>query len=367
MTGIGYGCDSKYYAVTWCGDASWPNGLHYHEDVEKAFGTASALATSMQPLTGDITVLAHSLGNMVVSSAIQDHGFRPSKFFMLNSAVPVEAFDATQWNTDETDNPFEFEDWVGYPSNSWASCWHTLFPTNDIRSKLTWKGRFADVPQLTTLYNYYSTGDEVLHVFETPDSDGSGKITITPFGLGGSRYHSWQKQERFKGRWLQSALGGWGGTSEMGWGFSTQGYYANGTPPFYQSVYNPIDPDNPVIVRTVQYGADAALAASSEQLRVDPVFNHEPPEVFSSNLRADDIDVLLARGLPALSGPAGSSPLSKLPADNNNDLNGNATPNSWPRQGAESWNGWRHSDIKAVALPFTFSVFQSFHQADNEQ
>ena len=172
---------------------------------------------------------------------------------------------------------------------------------------------------------------------------------------------------QFKRLGLQSALGGWGGTSEMGWGFSTQGYYANGTPPFYQSVYNPIDPDNPVIVRTVQYGADAALAASSEQLRVDPVFNHEPPEVFSSNLRAGDIDVLLARGLPALSGPAGSSPLSKLPADNNNDLNGKATPNSWPRQGAESWNGWRHSDIKAVALPFMFSVFQSFHQADNEQ
>lgn len=24
------------------------------------------------------------------------------------------------------------------------------------------------------------------------------------------------KQERFKGRWLQSAIGGWSGTSEMG-------------------------------------------------------------------------------------------------------------------------------------------------------
>ena len=91
-------------------------------------------------------ILAHSLGNMVVSSAIQDHGFRPDRFFMFNAAVPAEAFDATQWDTNALKNPFEFEDWFGYPAKSWASCWHSLFTTNDIRSKLTWKGRFAASP-----------------------------------------------------------------------------------------------------------------------------------------------------------------------------------------------------------------------------
>ena len=63
-----------------------------------------------------------------------------------NAAVPAEAFDATQRNTNALNNPFEFEDWVGYPAKSWASCWHSLFTTNDIRSKLTWKGRFAASP-----------------------------------------------------------------------------------------------------------------------------------------------------------------------------------------------------------------------------
>ncbi len=70
MSGIESGVDSRYYAVTWCGDIGWPNGQHYHEDVEKVFGTASAFASAMQTLTGQVTILAHSLGNMVVSSAI---------------------------------------------------------------------------------------------------------------------------------------------------------------------------------------------------------------------------------------------------------------------------------------------------------
>ena len=213
------GCNAKFHAFTWRGNDGVvkEGGLNYHGNVVHAFETASAFAaTNAQSVSGSTTVIAHSLGNMVVSSAIQDHGFSPARYFMLNAAVPIEAFDPAQWNTAETNNPFEFEDWVGYPSNTWASCWHTLFPTNDTRSDLTWKGRFADVPQRTSLFNYYSTGDEVLSIFDEPDPDGSGKITIHPFALGGATYHSWQKQERFKGRWGQSALGGFGGTSEMG-------------------------------------------------------------------------------------------------------------------------------------------------------
>lgn len=357
------GCNSKFHAFTWRGnDGVVENGaLNYHANVVHAFETAAAFAaTNAQSVSGSTTVIAHSLGNMVVCSAIQDHGFRPDRFFMLNAAVPVEAFDATQWNTAETSNPFEFEDWVGYPSNSWASCWHSLFQTNDIRSRLTWKGRFADVPQLTTLYNYYSTGDEVLSIYDTPDQDGSGKITIHPFGLGGATYHSWQKQERFKGRWGQSALGGFGGTSEMGWGFSTQGYYANGTPPLYQSVYNPSDPDNPVIVRTVPYSTNAAHVASSAQLRADPVFNHEPPEILSGNLQIGDIDILLARGVPALSGPMGTTQMREeyeVPQLNLNALIDATVFPSWPHRYEIKWNGWLHSDVKDVAFPLVRQAF----------
>ena len=361
------GCNSIFHAVTWYGNDgvfwdAFDGGDNYHGNVVHAFETASVFASQFATLSGDTTVLAHSLGNMVVCSAIQDHGFRPARYFMLNAAVPAESFDATQWNTDETNNPFEFEDWVGHPAKSWASCWHELFPTNDIRHKLTWKGRFANVPQLTTLYNYYSSGDEVLSIFDTPDLDGSGKITIHPFGLGGKRYSSWQKQERFKGRWLQSALGGFAGTSEMGWGFSTQGYYGNGQPPLYQSVYNPIDHDDPVTVRSSPYGTNDAHAASSEQLRIDPVFNHEPPGILSGNLSPSDIDALLARGVPALSGPVGAKLIGERFEGLENDLNSSAGAANWPRKTESSWTGWRHSDIKAVAFPFVFQTFRDFVQ-----
>lgn len=172
--------------------------------------------------------------------------------------------------------------------------------------------------------------------------------------------HSWQKQERFKGRWGQSALGGAAGTSEMGWGFSTQGYDGNGQPPLYQSVYNPIDPNNPVIVRAVPYGTNAAHAASSAQLRVDPVFNHTPPGILSSNLQTGDIDVLLARGVPALSEPAGAKPIGERFEGSEENLNLSTSAENWPRKSEASWKGWRHSDIKDVALPFIFQTFLDF-------
>ena len=353
------GCNAAYYAVTWRGDAGWPNGMFYHDDVEKAFLTSPFLASQLSSLTGQTTILAHSLGNMVVSSAIQNCGLRPDRYFMLNAAVPAEAFDATQWNTAETSNPFEFEDWVGYPSNSWASCWHTLFPTNDIRSRLTWKGRFADVPQLTSLYNYYSTGDEVLSIYDTPDSDGSGKITVHPFGLGGATYHSWQKQERFKGRWGQSALGGFGGTSEMGWGFEVFGHWTNGTPPMYELG----DPALPYVtpVRMHAYTIQQALAATADQLRADPVFNHEPSKILSGNMSFSDIDELLARGVPALSGPMGSGSVLPIADIHPNDMNMEVDDETWPRagQGNQDWQGWLHSDVKDVAFPFVRGVFET--------
>ena len=281
---------------------------------------------------------------------------------MLNAAVPAEALDVSTWSIAETNNPFEFEDWVGYPSASWASRWHELFPTNDSRRSLTWKDRFAEVPQRTELFNYYSTGDEVLSVFDTPDSDGSGKITIIPFGVGGKRIHSWQKQERFKGRWGQSVLAGWAGTSEMGWGRSSQGYYIDGTPPLYQTVVDPTNPQNVVVVRSSPYGTDAAATATDAQLRVDPVFNHEPGKMLTGSLQRQDIDELLARGVPALSGPVGSRALLPDESVVNEDLNSFSLVSGWPRLGDPDFPGWRHSDIKSIAMPFLFPAFQTIIQ-----
>ncbi len=68
-------------------------------NIVHAFETAAAFAaTNAQSVSGNTTVIAHSLGNVLVSSAVQDHGFRPARYFMFNAAVPAEAFDASAWD-----------------------------------------------------------------------------------------------------------------------------------------------------------------------------------------------------------------------------------------------------------------------------
>ncbi len=165
----------------------------------------------------------------------------------------------------------------------------------------------------------------------------------------------WQKQERFKGRWMQSALGGFGGTSEMGWGFEVFGHWTNGTPPMYELG----DPALPYVtpVRMHAYTIQQAFAATADQLRAAPVFNHEPLTIPSGSLQSGDIDILLARGVPALSGPVGANQIGERFDGFENDLNSSASSANWPRRSEASWKGWRHSDIKDVAMPFVFQTF----------
>lgn len=179
----------------------------------------------------------------------------------------------------------------------------------------------------------------------------------------------WQKQERFKGRWMQSALGGFGGTSEMGWGFEVFGHWTNGTPPMYELG----DPALPYVtpVRMHAYTIQQAFAATADQLRADPVFNHEPLTIPSGSLQSGDIDILLARGVPALSGPVGRTPLRQelnLQQLNLGDIIDSTIFPSWPHRHEIKWNGWLHSDIKDVAFPLVRQVFINIIDAGgNEQ
>ena len=88
---------SRFHGVQWHGYQSQllnsvtPN---YHRNVINAFATAPAFAnTFSNPGGGRLIVAGHSLGNILISSAIQDHGLAPHSFFMLNAAVAQEAYD----------------------------------------------------------------------------------------------------------------------------------------------------------------------------------------------------------------------------------------------------------------------------------
>ena len=91
------GSRAKFHGVTWHGSESQrlkdlvtPN---YHLNVDNAFATAHPFADWINSLTGTVTVAAHSLGNMVVSSAIHDWSAPVANFYMVDSAVAIEAFD----------------------------------------------------------------------------------------------------------------------------------------------------------------------------------------------------------------------------------------------------------------------------------
>lgn len=282
-----------------------------------------------------------------------------TRYFMFNAAVPVEAFDESAWDDTALYNPMVHQEWIGFPSRTWAAKWHELFSGGDLRKSLTWKNRFELVPTLAELHNYYSSGDEVLCLYA--ESNNVGAIPLGAFSGGAARNHSWQKQERFKGR-SSDFLSGLGGTSDMGWGFSQMGVWSQGTPPMYNALYvgNQFVMDH---VRTNAYTLAQADAATDAQLISDPVFMHQLTlGVPTSTMSQAERDVCLARGIPALSGPAGSQSLSDSPLGNERDLNTIASMANnpfWPRRGEDKWKGWRHSDIKDVAFPFMSQVFIS--------
>lgn len=103
-------------------------------------------------------MIAHSLDNILISVARQFHGHQYERHFILNAAVPVEAYDPNGISF-ESRNAMTPEEWLGYSNRVRAAHWNELFDVGDWRRSLTWRGRFAAV---TNAVNYYSVEDEVL-------------------------------------------------------------------------------------------------------------------------------------------------------------------------------------------------------------
>ncbi len=101
--------------------------------------------------------------------------------------------------------------------------------------------------------------------------------------------------------------------------------------------------------------------ATQDQLMADPVFRHIPESIlYRDNQTRAEVDELLAKGVPALSGPMGSRRIGEIPESRNINLNGTTGGPAWPRCNLPEWSGWRHGDVKAIALPFVYGVFADF-------
>jgi hypothetical protein len=135
------GSNAMYVGFSWDSDEGvWlSDGLfNYWGNVENAFNSAPIVSDIVNSsLAGNITVAAHSLGNMVLGQAIQQYGLRANQYFMLNSAVPTEAYNSSQLaeTGDPEQNLMAIPDWHDYynannnsnPRRLWASDWYRLF------------------------------------------------------------------------------------------------------------------------------------------------------------------------------------------------------------------------------------------------
>ncbi len=304
---------------------------------------------------GDITIAAHSLGNMLVSSAINDWGANVSKYFLINAAVALEAYgDAAQ------DSNMSHPYWNNYDQKLWASEWYRLFSAPDGRSKLTWRNRFANLPK-EKLYNYFSSGDEVFEVHPNQDLKGVPDIPgLEDFNSGKlldvihvGRF-SWSLQEKLKGRMM---VEGYTGSTYGGWGFNLNDYAEKD--PYGRNTSTPIS-------------FILANGISEADLKTKPFFNVKATDMNllspenGSQYALDNRDRLLAEAIPARTGAAGRNEIRSFLSLHNKDMQINFTKKDaeqkiiWPR--ADKDNIWLHSDIREVAYPYIYSVFDDFIQ-----
>ena len=282
------GLDRGFIAVQWRGNEGQVAGTvtpNYYGNVRNAFQTASALSNAMASVQGPQWFVAHSLGNMLVSAAIQDYGMPYAKYFMLNAAIALEAFDPDDGITSESHENMTPRAWTNYVDRVRATHWFERFSDGDGRRLLTWKNRFSDVVDVV---NFYSSEEEVVN-----DGDGLSHNILV-------RNYVWYNQEIRKGLWPMMIH-----EYEGGWEFN----------PFHDTVTG-LWVGNEYVENRQRMSPQNAANLTDEQLRQHPFFlDFANPEMhFSSNglivatnylYRAE----MLAYAIPSESFAAGANPL----------------------------------------------------------
>jgi hypothetical protein len=394
------GSRAKFVGVTWYGYESqnrFDFSPDYHANVIHAFETAGPMADYLRGLSSDATkiqVAAHSLGNMVASSAICDKGAPVAKYYLLDAAIAAEAYSAAETQPSDGTATMPHTEWTRerggvYPARLWASQWYALFPggtNSDARSTLTWQNRFgAQSRGNTVFYDFYSTGEEVLaeHTGNTPsvagvlvDELGRAFWNFLFHGDDPNGRFSWVYQEKLKGRTITGHVLG---SNYGGWGFNTFDF--RNAPDTHLG-------SGPALTASC-LDAPAAQALSprlsNETLQAVPFFlpgddDHRLESwPTSSQFMADPLgqlytangmyiaerhrNRLLAQMIPAMSLAAGRKAVGAFtPPDTptrNFDMNDMKT--GWPAERGND-DKWRHSDLRAVAYVYVQELYKSITQ-----
>jgi len=325
------GSKARFHGITWYGDKG--SDANYQENANHAFQTAPYLKDYVSSFSGTKIMLAHSLGNMVVSSAIEDYSMNVSKYLMLDAAVASEAYDVTMFSAATNNNPMLHAGWREYEPQTWSVNFHNLYSSPDLRAAITWKNRFSSV--VPVAYNFYSSEDEVFEIH--PDS--VNMLTGVDFDYlfipDDLEHYTWQKQEVLKGRdssWLPGSLGS---TKWWGWGFEKNWLGQTVSP-------------------------EEANGLSTDELRNSPVFRHNPDfYVHVDNLNDVAVNEMLAMGLPAMSPAAGQTNLPGFNGPPSRNINiSTLKENGWPRDHETYHTRWLHSDCKDIAYFYTYKLFE---------
>jgi hypothetical protein len=403
------GSQARFWGITWYG---WDTQLtvpvagvgtrtpNYHLNVRRAFETGRLLKDFVViSELSNATIFAHSLGNMVVSSAIAE-GMDIGRYLMVNAAVAEEAFTpqsayaeggtadgtgayayGTPWRTATSawmyHPAWRYPDGVevdfeeGYLPKLWASEWYKLFGTDDGRSTLTWRDRFARVRNSDSdsdsekTYVYYAPTDEAFRPFNysvemaATDPDGNhyqpnaadlpGTEDVVfnwrPWDRSHLGYYAFALQELFKGQ--TSAIIG-DDSDTGGWEFN-------------------LNPQDGYVFMGVKIPVSLANSYGKEQFRTKPFFSKNPDRDWLYSPQAVSIpsllkEEMLANEIPALTNAAGHRGVGEIRVDHpDRDIDirlafavGKPWPSDRPR------NEWKHSDIYVVAYSYLSGLYDEW-------
>jgi hypothetical protein len=362
------GSNARFLGISWEGNKGQLGGdlpfgtvftPDYWRNAYNAFASSFALKSTVNGLPGNSkskTVIAgHSMGNLIASSAICDHGLLADQYFLLNAAVAREAYSPGHITTDR--HLVRHPTWDTYPTRLWSSDWFALFP-NDARKNLTWQGRFGSLAIKTTPHNYYSSTEDVL-------DNGTGSVPPIA-GLLVKDTGAWIKQEMSKGGATKAFVTGGGSnnwTSNGGWAFNPN-QYLNYRP-------DPLEPGGGT--------PDDTANITEAQLRANPFFKPftklklvnggAVPD--SSNgidlagaggaAHASDYSIrawLLSHDVPAISNPTGKNSVFSTQAAPNQDTDIDSLK-------VGNWGAWKHSDMKNAPMDVVGKLYEKMVERGN--
>lgn len=369
------GSKTKFWGVSWYGADGQigPATPDFHINVQHALRTAPELKEYLSEIiVGPKDIAAHSLGNMLINSALLEYGTVPDvrNVFMIDSAVTLEAYTGELSNGGDPDsagpddaydpvtspsavysaaNPMILPDWYGYAKKLGSAEWYKHFKQDtsigggeDQRYKLSFRDRFSNLAG-ATYYNFYSKGEEVLGVH-------TGDINLTEdlkgMLLDGGR-NAWALQEKAKGFLLGI---NYGGSDYGGWAFASPYVVTTATGTIsYSNNTTPL--------------ATANLSTSAE-LKVQPFFKlgQASPlaEPGGSGWAEAHRSQLLAEAIPATTvamGGRGGKTVDPEIIDETRNLDMQDTfTNGWPQERGID-KRWRHSDLRNVSYLYIYNIF----------